>query len=55
MGQKHWEYSLDELQGGSVFDLNGKYSKWYDFSRYVLTPALEEVNDFPNFDTSRLI
>lgn len=46
MGQKHWEYSLDELQGSSVFDLNGKYSKWYDFSRYVLTPALEEVNDF---------
>ena len=46
MGQKYWEYSLDELQGSSVFDLNGKYSKWYDFSRYVLTPALEEVNDF---------
>lgn len=45
MGQKHWEYSLDELQG-SLFNLKGKYSKWYDFSRYVLTPALEEINDF---------
>lgn len=39
-----WEYPLGELQ--TLFDLQGKYPKWYDFSRYVLTPALEEVNDF---------
>ena len=45
MGQKHWEYSLDELQG-SVFNTGGKYQKWYDFSRYVLKPALDEINDF---------
>lgn len=44
MGQKHWEYSLGELQ--ALFNLQGKYEKWYDFSRYVLTPALEEINDF---------
>jgi hypothetical protein len=44
MGQKWWEYPLDELQ--HLFQLEGKYSKWYDFSRYVLTPALIEINDF---------
>jgi hypothetical protein len=44
MGQKWWEYPLDELQ--KLFQLEGKYSKWYDFSRYVLTPALAEINDF---------
>lgn len=44
MGQPYWEYPLGELQ--RLFQLEGKYSKWYDFSRYVLTPALEEVNDF---------
>lgn len=44
MGQKWWEYSLDELQ--QLFQLDGKYSKWYDFSRYVLNQALTEINDF---------
>lgn len=44
MGQKHWEYPLGELQ--TLFNLQGKYEKWYDFSRYVLTPALAEINDF---------
>lgn len=44
MRQKYWEYSLGELQ--SLFNLQGKYEKWYDFSRYVLSPAIEEINDF---------
>jgi hypothetical protein len=44
MDQTHWEYPLGELQ--ALFNLQGKYDKWYDFSRYVLTPALEEINDF---------
>ncbi len=44
MGQRHWEYTVEDLQ--ALFDLRGKYRKWYDFSRYVLTPALEEINDF---------
>ena len=44
MGQSYWEYPLGELQ--RLFHLEGKYPKWYDFSRYVLTPALEEINDF---------
>lgn len=50
MGQRHWEYSLSDLQG--LFDLRGKYEKWYDFSRYVLTPALEEINDFGTVEVS---
>lgn len=45
MKQTWWEYDLAELQN-EVFDLGGKYAKWYDFSRYVLTPALEEVNEY---------
>ena len=45
MKQTWWEYDLGELQN-DVFDLKGKYAKWYDFSRYVLTPALEEVNEY---------
>lgn len=45
MRQTYWEYSLSELQN-DVFTLKGKYAKWYDFSRYVLTPALEEVNEY---------
>ena len=45
MNRRYHEYPLDELQS-VVFALKGKYSKWYDFSRYVLTPALDEVNDY---------
>ena len=48
MDQTWWEYSLSDLQ--SLFDLKGKYLKWYDFSRYVLTPALDEINDFGTVD-----
>lgn len=44
MGQKHWEYSVDELRG--VMEAQGKYERWVDFSRYVLTPAVDEINDF---------
>lgn len=50
MGQKYWEYPLSELQ--TLFNLQGKYEKWYDFSRYVLTPALEEINDFGTVDVT---
>lgn len=45
MNKRFHDYPLDELQS-VVFALKGKYSKWYDFSRYVLTPALAEVNDY---------
>jgi len=50
MGQRHWEYPLEELQ--SLFNLQGKYEKWYDFSRYVLMPALVEINDFGTVDVT---
>ena len=50
MGQTWWEYSLADLQ--SLFDLKGKYGKWYDFSRYVLIPALNEINDFGTVDVT---
>lgn len=44
MGKPHWEYSLDELRG--LFEAGAKYPRWVDFNRYVLKPALAEVNDF---------
>ena len=44
MRQQHWEYPLSELQ--RLFQIEGKYSKWYDFRRYVLNPALSEINNF---------
>lgn len=44
MGKPHWEYPLDELRG--LFEAGDKYARWVDFNRYVLKPALAEVNDF---------
>lgn len=44
MGQSWWEYSLDDLR--AVLDATSKYPRWVDFSRYVLIPAVEEINDF---------
>ncbi|QQA45108.1 replication initiation protein [Pelagovum pacificum] len=52
MGQTWWEYTLPELQ--TLFDLRGKYSKWYDFSRYVLTPAIAEINDFGTVEVTAM-
>ncbi len=42
--QSHWEYDLDELR--ALFQAQDKYERWVDFNRYVLTPALAEINDF---------
>lgn len=42
--QSHWQWSLDELRG--VLVATDKYPRWVDFNRYVLKPALEQVNDF---------
>ncbi len=44
MGNPHWTYSLEELR--IIFGTEGRYQKWYDFRRYVLLPALEEINDY---------
>jgi len=43
--QKHFhEYSLDELR--TLFNMGKKYPRWADFQRYVLNPALDEINDY---------
>lgn len=44
MRQTYWEYSTNELR--LLFDTRGKYATWGDFRRYVLLPALDEINDF---------
>jgi len=44
MRETWWEYSLDELR--ALFDSGSQYPKWYDFRRYVLDPALDQINDF---------
>ena len=44
MGQPYWTFSLADLH--TVFDTQGQYKKWFDFRRYVLQPALDEINDY---------
>lgn len=44
LGKPFWEYPLDELR--TLFEAGDKYPRWVDFNRYVLQPALDEVNDF---------
>lgn len=50
MGRPYWTFSLDELR--SIFDVSNRYPKWYDFRRYVLLPALDEVNDYGTVSVS---
>lgn len=38
------EYSIEELR--MLFNIGKRYSKWYDFRRYVLDSAIEEINDY---------
>ena len=44
MRQSYWEYDLDELR--ALFQAQSKYPRWVDFNRYVLAPALSEINDY---------
>lgn len=44
MGKPFWTYELEELY--AIFDSQGQYEKWFDFRRYVLEPALSEINDY---------
>ena len=46
LGQPHWTYSLDELR--TVLGVEGKrtYNRWAAFKRSVITPALEQINDY---------
>ncbi|WP_424973334.1 hypothetical protein [Dinoroseobacter sp. S76] len=42
---KPWHvYDLDELH--HVVQCVDRYPKWYDFNRYVIKPAIEEINDY---------
>lgn len=43
-----WAFSLDDLR--QIFDCADKYPKWHDFNRYVLTPALKEIEDYGTVD-----
>lgn len=40
---KGTSYTLEHLR--DVLGLNEKYPKWYDFKRYVLIPAIQEINE----------
>ena len=44
MRHPFWEYTIEELR--LLFDTREKYPKWAKFNAHVLTPALEEINDF---------
>ena len=44
MGNPYWSYQLPDLR--AIFDADTKYPKWHDFNRYVLTPAIAEINDY---------
>lgn len=41
-GVDHTDYTLEHLR--QLLGLENKYPKWYDFKRYVLIPAMEEIN-----------
>ena len=43
-GKAQEVYSLDEIR--SVLEVDGQYALWHDLNRYVLQPALAEINDF---------
>jgi len=43
--KKTWhEYPLDELR--NLLHVGEKYPRWADFNRYVLSPAVAEINDY---------
>lgn len=41
-GVDHTDYTLEHLR--QLLGLENKYPKWADFKRYVLIPAMEEIN-----------
>lgn len=44
MGKPYWTFTIDELR--RIFDIQDKYPTWADFRRYVLQPAMDEINDY---------
>lgn len=41
-GVAHTDYTLEHLR--QLLGLENRYPSWYDFKRYVLLPAMEEIN-----------
>lgn len=44
MGKPYWIYSIEDLR--VVMGTGGQYKSWYDFRRYVLQTAIDEINDY---------
>lgn len=44
MGNPFYVFDLDELH--HICNAVDRYPRWADFNRYVLTPAVEEINDY---------
>lgn len=44
--QRHWSYTVDELRSLMGCEDRKAYQVWHQFNRWVLQPALEQVNDF---------
>lgn len=46
MHQRHWTYTVDELRSLMGVADSKAYQVWHQFNRWVLQPALNQVNDF---------
>jgi hypothetical protein len=46
LGQPHWTYSLDELRTVLGVENRKAYQRWNNFRQRVLTPTLEQINDY---------
>lgn len=46
LGQPHWTYGLDELRAVLGVENRKAYQRWNNFRQRVLTPALEQINDY---------
>lgn len=44
--QKHWTYTVDELRALMGCEDKKAYQVWHQFNRWVLQPALNQINDF---------
>lgn len=44
------EFEIEELK--SLMDMTGKYKKWYEFSRQVIEPAIENINEVSDLRVS---
>lgn len=42
----YWSFSLEDLRTQLGLSNRKSYERWQDFKRWILLPALEEINDF---------